>query len=125
MWPTASDLTLLRALIAPREATDPVWDQGNRAVIDLLAGWLSDMGFRTEIQEVAADGAKANLIATLGSGPGGLVLAGHTDTVPFDEGRRRAWLYEQDVVTDEQQAEDGVQLTLRWTERQKQRFAKL
>lgn len=68
-------------------STDPVWDQGNRAVIDLLAGWLSDMGFRTEIQEVAADGAKANLIATLGSGPGGLVLAGHTDTVPFDEGR--------------------------------------
>jgi hypothetical protein len=27
MWPTASDLTLLRALIAPREATDPMWDQ--------------------------------------------------------------------------------------------------
>lgn len=27
MWPTASDLTLLRALITPREATDPVWDQ--------------------------------------------------------------------------------------------------
>lgn len=68
-------------------STDPLWDQGNRAVIDLLASWLSDMGFHTEIQEVAADGAKANLIATLGSGPGGLVLAGHTDTVPFDEGR--------------------------------------
>jgi acetylornithine deacetylase len=30
-------------------------------------------------------GRKANLIATLGSGPGGLVLSGHTDTVPFDE----------------------------------------
>ena len=28
---------------------------------------------------------KANLIATLGSGPGGLVLAGHTDTVPCNE----------------------------------------
>jgi acetylornithine deacetylase len=68
-------------------STDPLWDQGNRAVIDLLAGWLADMGFHTEIQEVGADGAKANLIATLGSGPGGLVLAGHTDTVPFDEGR--------------------------------------
>ncbi len=68
-------------------STDPNWDQGNRAVIDLLANWLQDMGFATEIQEVGADGAKANLIATLGSGPGGLVLAGHTDTVPFDEGR--------------------------------------
>ena len=68
-------------------STDPSWDQGNREVIDLLATWLTDMGFSTEIQEVAADGAKANLIATLGSGSGGLVLAGHTDTVPFDEGR--------------------------------------
>ena len=67
-------------------STDPSWDQGNREVIDLLATWLSDMGFSTEIQEIAADGAKANLIATLGSGSGGLVLAGHTDTVPFDEG---------------------------------------
>ena len=68
-------------------STDPGWDQGNRAVIDLLAGWLSHMGFNTEIQELTPGGGKANLIATRGSGPGGLVLAGHTDTVPFDEGR--------------------------------------
>ncbi|GAB5452135.1 MAG: acetylornithine deacetylase [Halioglobus sp.] len=56
-------------------------------MIDLLATWLADMGFAAEIQPVSNDGAKANLIATRGSGPGGLVLAGHTDTVPFDEGR--------------------------------------
>jgi acetylornithine deacetylase len=68
-------------------STDASWDQGNRAVIDLLAGWLEGMGFRVEIQDVTTGGDKANLIATLGSGPGGLVLAGHTDTVPFDEGR--------------------------------------
>lgn len=67
-------------------STDPSWDQGNRAVIDLLATWLSDLGFKTEIINVNSDGSKANLIATLGSGPGGLVLAGHSDTVPFDEG---------------------------------------
>lgn len=68
-------------------STDPAWDQGNRAVIDLLATWLADLGFTTEIQAVSATGDKANLIATRGSGPGGLVLSGHTDTVPFDEGR--------------------------------------
>lgn len=68
-------------------STDPAWDQGNRAVIDLLASWLADMGFQVEIQNVTSDGNKANLVATLGSGPGGLVLAGHSDTVPFDEGR--------------------------------------
>lgn len=81
----------LRQLVATPSvsSTDPDWDQGNRAVIDLLASWLGDMGFQVEIQNVTADGNKANLIATLGSGPGGLVLAGHTDTVPFDEGR---WL---------------------------------
>jgi acetylornithine deacetylase len=68
-------------------STDASWDQGNRAVIDLLAGWLEQSGFEVEIQDVSAGGDKANLVATRGSGPGGLVLAGHTDTVPFDEGR--------------------------------------
>lgn len=62
--------------------TQPHWDQSNRAVIDLLASWLAELGFACEIQEVAP--GKANLLATLGSGPGGLVLAGHSDTVPFD-----------------------------------------
>tara|TARA_R100000900_G_scaffold127863_3_gene103180 strand:- start:38155 stop:39306 length:1152 start_codon:yes stop_codon:yes gene_type:complete len=71
-------------------STDPAWDQGNRAVVELLAAWLQDMGFAVELMPVSADGRKANLIATLGSGPGGLVLAGHTDTVPFDEGRWRS-----------------------------------
>ena len=82
-------LEQLRQLVgtASVSSTDPSWDQGNRKVIDLLATWLTDMGFLIEIQDVTATGDKANLIATLGSGPGGLVLAGHTDTVPFDEGR--------------------------------------
>jgi acetylornithine deacetylase len=82
-------LSQLRQLVGTPSvsSTDPAWDQGNRAVIDLLASWLEAMGFRIEIQDITAGGEKANLIATLGSGPGGLVLAGHTDTVPFDEGR--------------------------------------
>ena len=67
-------------------STDSSWDQGNRAVVDTLAGWLASLGFAIEIQDVSVDGSKANLIATLGSGPGGLVLSGHSDTVPFDEG---------------------------------------
>jgi acetylornithine deacetylase len=68
-------------------STAPDWDQGNRAVVDLLATWLKGMGFSTEVLPINADGSKANLIATRGQGPGGLVLAGHTDTVPFDEGK--------------------------------------
>ena len=82
-------LSQLRQLVGTPSvsSTDPAWDQGNRAVIDLLASWLEPMGFQIEIQDITAGGEKANLIATLGSGPGGLVLAGHTDTVPYDEGR--------------------------------------
>jgi len=81
-------LSHLRQLVGTSSvsSTDPGWDQGNRAVVELLADWLADMGFHTEIQAVCADGSKANLIATLGSGPGGLVLSGHTDTVPYDDG---------------------------------------
>lgn len=68
-------------------SVDPAIDQGNRAVIDLLAGWLDGSGFQTEIMPLPGKPEKANLIATLGSGPGGLVLAGHVDTVPYDVGK--------------------------------------
>jgi len=59
-------------------------DMSNLPVIELLANWLQPLGFKTEIQKLD-DNNKANLIATLGSGSGGLVLSGHTDTVPCDE----------------------------------------
>lgn len=90
--PQAQIIQQLQQLVATPSvsSTDPSWDQGNRGVIDLLAGWLEALGFSTEIMPVNAQGSKANLIATLGSGPGGLVLAGHTDTVPFDDGLWRS-----------------------------------
>ena len=66
-------------------STQPELDMGNMPVIHELAGWLETMGFRCEIMPVPGAPLKANLIATLGSGPGGLVLAGHTDTVPYNE----------------------------------------
>ncbi|MCO8165323.1 acetylornithine deacetylase [Pseudomonas sp. 21LCFQ010] len=63
--------------------TQPALDQSNRPVIDLLAGWLDELGFACEIQTISP--GKFNLLASYGSGPGGLVLAGHSDTVPYDE----------------------------------------
>jgi acetylornithine deacetylase len=82
-------LDMIAALIAAPSisSVNPDFDQGNRGVIELLAGWLAGLGFRTEILPIADQPEKANLIATLGAGPAGLVLAGHTDTVPFDQGR--------------------------------------
>jgi len=64
----------------------PEWDMSNRAVIDYLANCFADMGFNTQVMPLAQTG-KANLVATLGSGAGGLVLAGHSDTVPYDADR--------------------------------------
>ncbi|BFM13571.1 acetylornithine deacetylase [Simiduia litorea] len=63
----------------------PRLDMSNRQVVDLLANWFADLGFKTQVEALPGQPNKANLIATLGSGEGGLVLAGHTDTVPFDE----------------------------------------
>jgi len=60
-------------------------DQGNMHVVQLLADWFDLMGFHCEIQNLSHHKEKANLIATLGKGNKGLVLAGHTDTVPIDE----------------------------------------
>lgn len=64
----------------------PDWDMPNLPVIELLASWLDDLGFRTRILPLPQAG-KANLVATLGEGDGGLVLAGHSDTVPYDKDR--------------------------------------
>ena len=64
--------------------TDKKLDLSNKPVIDLLASWFSDVGFHCEIDPLPDEEGKYNLIATLGTGSGGLVLAGHTDTVPYD-----------------------------------------
>ncbi|SEK28645.1 GTP-binding protein HflX [Roseovarius nanhaiticus] len=40
----------------------------------------------------------------------------------YAEGRKRAWLHEQGVIEDEAQGEEGYQLTLRWTPRQRAEF---
>jgi acetylornithine deacetylase len=79
-------MTLLDGLIAAPSVSsvNPAWDQSNAQVIDLLADWTSALGFRVERLAVPGRPGKFNLVASRGSGPEGLVLAGHTDTVPFD-----------------------------------------
>jgi len=91
-------LEMIDALISTPSVSSvsPEFDQSNRAVIDLLAGWLSALGWRVEVIPIADGSDKANLVATLGNGPGGLVLAGHTDTVPYDAGR---WQYDPFKLT--------------------------
>ena len=100
-------LDMIRGLIGTPSVSsvDPGLDQGNRAVIDLLANWLDDSGFQVEIMPLPGSTSKANLIATLGSGTGGLVLSGHTDTVPYDEGK---WTYDPFSLTEANQRLYGL-----------------
>ena len=86
-------------------STDPELDQGNLAVIELLADWLKDSDFEVDIMALPGKPEKANLIATLGSGAGGLVLAGHTDTVPYDAGK---WQYDPFSLTEADQRLYGL-----------------
>lgn len=73
-------------------------DQSNKQLIELLATWLADFGFKTEIIRVEGSRDKYNLLATYGEGEGGLLLAGHTDTVPFDEGK---WTFNPFTLTEQ------------------------
>lgn len=70
-------------------SVSPEFDMGNQGVIERLGDWLKTLGFRVEVVPVSDSPFKANLIATLGEGEDGLVLAGHTDTVPYDKGKWR------------------------------------
>ena len=72
-------------------------DQSNRTLINTLADWLATLGFKTEIIAVEGTRDKYNLLATLGEGDGGLLLVGHTDTVPFDQGR---WTFDPFKLTE-------------------------
>jgi GTPase len=56
-----------------------------------------------------------------------LETAKHVTTLslPFADGRKRAWLHEQGVVEEETQTEDGFDLTLLWTARQEKRYRDL
>ncbi len=65
----------------------PLRDQGNEQVIGLLEGWAHRLGLQTRVIDIPDRPGKLDLVASAGSGPEGLVLAGHTDTVPYDPER--------------------------------------
>jgi acetylornithine deacetylase len=106
--PTESRALLdhIRELIATPSVSSvsPEWDTPNTPVINGLAERLEAAGWQVEIQDIPGKPGKQNLLATLGkatnskghsAGQGigkgtdkaensGLVLSGHTDTVPYN-----------------------------------------
>ena len=85
--PSFSDALSQLIACSSISSTHQRWDQGNKEVIDLLATWFEQLGFSVQVQLVPNTTNKFNMLAKLGSGEGGLLLAGHSDTVPFDENK--------------------------------------
>ena len=91
---------MLERLIATPSVSslEPSLNQSNRPLLETLSGWLADAGFRVQILDIPGHPDKANLVATLGKGQGGLVLSGHVDTVPFDA---HLWQHDPLVLTED------------------------
>lgn len=71
---------LLRVLIG----FDTTSHRSNLALVHWVAGYLEGHGVEARLIH-SDDGAKANLLASIGPpAPGGIVLSGHTDVVPVD-----------------------------------------
>jgi GTP-binding protein HflX len=87
-----------------------------------------------QVQAERSEGVLA-LSAVTGEGVGALVAAIGTALAEarhvsvlhlgFGEGRKRAWLFEKDLVEEEHQGEDGYDITVRWSARQEARFRAL
>ena len=101
---------LINELIAQPSvsSTNQDIDQSNLHIINLLADWMETLGWQVDILPVSE--TKANLIATLGciDQPDGLVLSGHSDTVPFDE---QLWTSNPFTVTEADQRLYGLGCT--------------
>ncbi len=82
-----STTEMFRALVSTPSVScaDLQIDQSNIDVINHLANWLDDLGFDVVVKPLESNHEKANLLARKGSGEGGLVFAGHSDTVPCFE----------------------------------------
>jgi acetylornithine deacetylase len=98
-WMLPAPVEMIRQLVATPSVSSPDtrFDQSNRGVVDLVAEWAEALGFSIRIEALPGGSGKANLIATRGAGEDGLVLSGHTDTVPYDAAR---WTDDPFVLTE-------------------------
>ena len=77
--PSDETLAILRSLVGFRSVSR----NPNLDLIEWTQAYLAQFGV-TSVLSRGSDPGKANLFATLGEGPAGIVLSGHTDVVPVD-----------------------------------------
>jgi len=124
----AEDVTTILNSLGVKDTTPQIeiWNKIDRLDDDARAATLTTAARLDHVQALSA---------ISGEGIDGLIDAittaladvTHVTTLHlgFDEGRRRAWLFEKDLVEAETQTEDGFDLTLRWSARQEAQFKDL
>lgn len=78
---------------------------------------------RFAISAITGDGLDRLLAAIAVSLAGATTV--ETVKLPFSDGKKRAWLFAQDIVEAEGQSEIGFDITVRWTARQKLDFERV
>ena len=103
-----------------------VWNKIDRlqgealSVMQVVAGRSEGV---IPVSALTGEGVKALLSAVSGALDG--ARRGEDVLLGFEDGRRRAWLYDQGVVERESRDDRGVHLHVRWTPRQEAQFQQL
>jgi GTP-binding protein HflX len=122
----ARDVASILESLGVRDTTPQieVWNKIDLLDDDARAAATTQAARLEHVQAVSAVTGQgvADLVAAVSQA---LSAMRHVSTLHlgFDEGRRRAWLYEKDLVEDERQTEDGFVMTVQWSERQEKQFS--
>ncbi|QCI20794.1 acetylornithine deacetylase [Buchnera aphidicola (Hyperomyzus lactucae)] len=94
-----SFIEIYRSLIKiPTISSDNILlDKSNKNFIDLLSNYFADLNFSIQTKQIIHTD-KYNMLARIGSGQGGLLLSGHSDTVDFDE---KTWTKDPFTLTEQ------------------------
>ena len=119
--------TILESLgVSDKTPQIEIWNKIDRLPEDARAAAVTQAARQEDIIAISAISGQglSDLISAIGDK---LSDVTHLTEVHlrFAEGRKRAWLFEKELVEAETQTEDGFDLTVRWTARQEARFRAL
>ncbi|ARE82009.1 putative GTPase [Roseovarius sp. EC-HK134] len=119
--------TILESLgVSDKTPQIEIWNKIDRLPEDARAAAVTQAARQEDVIAISAISGQglSDLISAIGDK---LSDVTHLTEVHlrFAEGRKRAWLFEKELVEAETQTEDGFDLTVRWTARQEARFRAL